>query len=198
MQSSLKAGLVLATLGLISLTACGEEAKNISEGAKNSITETTQKATEGAQKASEAAGKISDAGQKTVANTAQSATEGAQKMADGAEKAAQSAQSKVTETVASATFVTSLTGMKDGVSKAISSVKAGDFKTAQAEVSQLQETWGKIRETAEKHSGANYKTVNDQLAVVQTALKAPSPDKTKILSEFQSLSTAVAGLIASK
>lgn len=175
-----KATLAIAAFSLLSLTACGEEAKNAAEGAKDAMGKTTQTATEGAQKAGDSAMKVGD----------------------GAMKAATSAKDAVASNVASVAGVLSLKdsipNLKDSAASALAAVKTGDFKTAQGEVTKLQESWAKVDDIVKKQSGESFKKISTTLKTVQTDLNAPNPDKAKIIAELQSLSSAVSGLAALK
>jgi hypothetical protein len=163
-----KATLAIAAFSLFALTACGEEATKVTEGA--------QKAGEGAQKAGE---------------NAMKAGEGAVKAGEKAMKAGEGAMGLMS-------LKDSIPGLKDSATAALTAAKAGDFKTAQTEVTKLQESWNKVGGIVKTHSAGNYDKISSTLKTVQTELKAPSPDKAKITSDLQALSTNVTGLVAVK
>ncbi|WP_404784559.1 hypothetical protein [Altericista sp. CCNU0014] len=194
-----KATLAIAAFSIFALTACGEEATKVTEGAKNAVDQTAKTATEGAQKAGEGAIKAGEVAMKTTTEGAQKAGEGAMKAADSAKGAATGLVDKATTGAAGLmSLKDSIPGLKDGAAAALTAVKAGDFKTAQAEATKLQESWGKVSEIVKARSGGSYDKISATLKTVQTELKAPSPDKAKIMSDLQSLSTEVKGLVAIK
>jgi hypothetical protein len=165
-----KATLAIAAFSLFALTACGGEAAKVTEGA--------QKAGEGAMKAT---------------------TEGAQKAGEGAMKAGEGAMKATTESAMGLmSLKDSIPGLKDSAAAALTAAKTGDFKTAQEEVTKLKGSWEKVGAIVKTHSAGNYDKINSTLKTVQTELKAPSPDKAKIVADLQSLSTNVTGLVAVK
>ncbi len=164
-----KATLAIAAFSLFALTACGEEATKVTEGAKDAVGQTAKTATEGAQKAGE----------------------GAMKAGESAQKAGEGAMGLMS-------LKDSIPELKDSAAAALTAAKAGDFKTAQAEVTKLQGSWDKVGGMVKTHSAGSYDKISSTLKTVQTELKAPSPDKAKIMSDLQSLSTNVTGLVAVK
>ncbi len=188
MKNRFKAAtLAVAAFSILSLTACGEEVKNATEGAKDTVGKT---AAESAQKASEGAMKAGE--------TAQKAGETAMKAADTAKVAAGDAADKAKGAMSLVALKDTIPGLKNDAAAAMTAVKAGDFKTAQAEVTKLQESWGKVSEMVKTHSSGSFEKVTTTLKTVQTELKAPTPDKTKVLADLTSLSSAVSGLVAIK
>jgi hypothetical protein len=184
MKNRLKAAtLAMAAFSILSLTACGEEV----EGAKDAVGKT---AAEGAQKAGESAMKAGEGAQK--------AGESAMKAGEAAKVAAGSAADKAKGAMSLVALKDSIPGLKDNAAAAMTAVKAGDFKAAQAEVTKLQESWGKVSEMVKTSSSGSYDKVSATLKTVQTELKAPTPDKTKVLADLTSLSSAVSGLVAVK
>lgn len=175
----------LSILGLVSLTACGgEDAKTVTDAAKDATGKVTDVAKDTAGKTTDAAGKVTDAAKDTAGKT----TDAAKGTVDKAMSMAGNL----------AGIKDGVMGMKDGVATTLTAVKAGDFAKAQAEATKLQASWGKISETVEKQSGGSYKTINDGLKTVQTSLKDANPDKAKITSQLQSVATAVTGLLGPK
>jgi hypothetical protein len=222
-----KATLAIATVSLLALTACGGDATKVTEGAKDAVDQTAKTATEGVTKAGEGAMKAGDAAKDAVGGVATKAGEGATKAGEGAMKAGDAAKdavggvaTKAGEGVAKAgdaakdavggvatkaggvmglvALKDTIPGLKDSATAAIAAVKSGDFKGAQAEATKLQESWGKVSEMVKTHSGGSYEKINSTLKTVQTELKAPSPDKTKILADLTSLSSSVSGLVSIK
>jgi hypothetical protein len=189
MKNRFKAAtLAVAAFSILSLTACGEEVKNAAEGAKDTVGKT---ATEGVQKAGEGAMKAGEGAQK--------AGEGAMKAADTAKVAVGDVADKAKGAMGSLVALKdSIPGLKDSAGAAITAAKTGDFKTAQAEVTKVQESWGKVSEMVKTRSGGSFEKVSSTLKTVQTELKAPTPDKTKVLAELTSLSSAVSGLASVK
>jgi phage-related protein len=199
MMNRFKATIAIAALSLLSLTACGEEVKNAAEGAKDTVGQTAQSATEGAKKAGEGAMKAGDGAMKATTEGAQKAGEGAMKAGEGAMKATTSAKDAVAGGVGGIlSLKDSIPNLKDSAASALTAVKAGDFKTAQAEVTKLQESWGKVSEIVKKQPGGSFEKISTTLKTVQGELKAPSPDKTKIMADLQSLSSSVTGLASLK
>jgi hypothetical protein len=178
MKNRFKAAtLAIAAFSILSLTACGEEVKN-------TAADSAQKASEGAMKAGEGA---------------QKAGESAMKAADSAKVAAGNAADKAKGAMGNLVALKdSIPGLKDNAAAAITAVKAGDFKAAQTEITKLQESWGKVSEMVKTNSSGSYEKVSTTLKTVQTELKAPNPDKTKVMADLTSLSSAVSGLAAIK
>jgi hypothetical protein len=200
-----KATLAITAISLFALTACGGDATKVTEGAKDAVDKTAKTATEGATKAGEGAMKAGDAAKDAVGGVATKAGEGAMKAGEGAMKAGDAAKDAVGGVATKAGGVMglvalkdSIPGLKDSATAAIAAVKTGDFKGAQAEATKLQESWGKVSEMVKTHSGGSYDKINSTLKTVQTELKAPSPDKTKILADLTSLSSSVTGLVSVK
>jgi hypothetical protein len=200
-----KATLAITAISLFALTACGGDATKVTEGAKDAVDKTAKTATEGATKAGEGAMKAGDAAKDAVGGVATKAGEGAIKAGEGAMKAGDAAKDAVGGVATKAGGVMglvalkdSIPGLKDSATAAIAAVKTGDFKGAQAEATKLQESWGKVSEMVKTHSGGSYDKINSTLKTVQTELKAPSPDKTKILADLTSLSSSVTGLVSVK
>jgi hypothetical protein len=186
------AALAIAVLSLSTLTACGEEAKNATEGATNTVTQTAQKATEGAGKATEGATKA--------------ATEGATKATEGAQKVATSGKDAMTGTMDKAkSMAGNVMEMKDGapamiagVTATTTAVKAGDFAKAKDELAKLQGTWGKMRESTEQKSPESYKAINEGLDKAQTELSEPKPETDKVLASLTSISGPLKTLVGMK
>jgi hypothetical protein len=200
-----KATLAITAISLFALTACGGDATKVTEGAKDAVDKTAKTATEGATKAGEGAMKAGDAAKDAVGGVATKAGEGTMKAGEGAMKAGDAAKDAVGGVATKAGGVMglvalkdSIPGLKDSATAAIAAVKTGDFKGAQAEATKLQESWGKVSEMVKTHSGGSYDKINSTLKTVQTELKAPSPDKTKILADLTSLSSSVTGLVSVK
>jgi hypothetical protein len=200
-----KATLAITAISLFALTACGGDATKVTEGAKDAVDKTAKTATEGATKAGEGAMKAGDAAKDAVGGVATKAGEGMTKAGEGAMKAGDAAKDAVGGVATKAGGVMglvalkdSIPGLKDSATAAIAAVKTGDFKGAQAEATKLQESWGKVSEMVKTHSGGSYDKINSTLKTVQTELKAPSPDKTKILADLTSLSSSVTGLVSVK
>jgi hypothetical protein len=187
----------LSILGLVSLTACGEEAKNVTDAAKDATGSVTDVAKDAAGKTTDAAGKVGDAAKDATGKTVDAAKDTAGKTTDAAKGTVDKAMGMAGNL---AGIKDGVLGMKGGVANTLTAVKAGDFAKAQTEATKLQTSWGKISETVEKQSGAggSYKTINDGLKTVQTSLKDAKPDKAKITSQLQSVATAVTGLIGPK
>jgi hypothetical protein len=198
----------LSILGLVSLTACGEEAKNVTDAAKDATGSVTNVAKDAAGKTTDAAGKVGDAAKDTAGKTVDAAKDATGKTVDTAKdtagKTTDAAKGAVDKAMGMAGNLAGIKdgvlGMKGGVATTLTAVKAGDFAKAQTEATKLQTSWGKISETVEKQSGAggSYKTINDGLKTVQTSLKDAKPDKVKITSQLQSVATAVTGLLGPK
>jgi hypothetical protein len=222
-----KATLAIATFSLLALTACGGDATKVTEGAKDAVDKTAKTATEGATKAGEGAMKAGDAAKDAVGGAATKAGEGAMKAGEGAMKAgdaakdavggvatkagegaikagdtAKNAASKVATNVTGAAGLLSLTqaipGLKTSATAALDAVKKGDFKAAQEEATKLQDSWTKVSEVVKTKSGGSFDKIGSTLKTVQTELKAPSPDKAKIVTDLTSLSSSVAGLASIK
>jgi hypothetical protein len=190
-----KAPLAIAAISLFALTACGGDATKVTEGAKDAIDQTAKTATEGVTKAGEGAMKAGDAAKDAVGGAATKAGEGVTKAGDAAKDAVGGVATKAMGLVA---LKDSIPGLKDSATAAIAAVKTGDFKGAQAEATKLQESWSKVSETVKASSGGSYEKITSTLKTVQTELKAPSPDKTKILADLTSLSSSVTGLASLK
>jgi hypothetical protein len=204
-----KATLAIATVSLLALTACGGDATKVTEGAKDAVDQTAKTATEGVTKAGEGvtkagegAMKAGDAAKEAVGGVATKAGEGVTKAGEGAMKAGDAAKDAVggvaTKAMGLVALKDSIPGLKDSATAAIAAVKTGDFKGAQAEMTKLQESWGKVSEMVKTSSGGSYDKISSTLKTVQTELKAPSPDKTKILADLTSLSSSVSGLASLK
>jgi hypothetical protein len=215
-----KATLAIAAFSIFALTACGGDATKVADDAKNAVDQTAKTATEGASKAGEGAMKAGDAAKDAVGGVATKAGEGAMKAGDtakdavggvatkageGAMKAgdtAKDAAAKVAGNVTGAAGLLSLTqtipGLKTGVTAALDAVKKGDFKAAQEEATKLQESWTKVSDVVKTKSGGSFDKISSTLKTVQTELKAPSPDKAKIISDLTSLSSSVTGLASIK
>jgi hypothetical protein len=215
-----KATLAIAAFSIFALTACGGDATKVADDAKNAVDQTAKTATEGASKAGEGAMKAGDAAKDAVGGVATKAGEGAMKAGDtakdavggvatkageGAMKAgdtAKDAAAKVAGNVTGAAGLLSLTqtipGLKSGVTAALDAVKKGDFKAAQEEATKLQESWTKVSDVVKTKSGGSFDKISSTLKTVQTELKAPSPDKAKIISDLTSLSSSVTGLASIK
>jgi hypothetical protein len=190
-----KAPLAIAAISLFALTACGGDATKVTEGAKDAIDQTAKTATEGVTKAGEGAMKAGDAAKDAVGGAATKAGEGVTKAGDAAKDAVGGVATKAMGLVA---LKDSIPGLKDSATAAIAAVKTGDFKGAQAEATKLQESWSKVSETVKASSSGSYEKITSTLKTVQTELKAPSPDKTKILADLTSLSSSVTGLASLK
>jgi uncharacterized phage infection (PIP) family protein YhgE len=183
--------ILALSLSLFALTACGEETKTVTDAAKDGAGAATDIA-------KGTAGAAADAAKDTAvkaADTAKNAADTAKNAADTAKNAAGTAAEMAGKAMG---MKDGVMGMKDGIAAAQTAIKAGDFQAAQTEVTKLKESWGKISETVEKQSGVSYKTINDGLANVETSLKDAKPDKDKVVSQLQSLTTTVTGLVASK
>jgi hypothetical protein len=188
--------ILALSLSLFALTACGEETKTVTDAAKDATgaaadvaKDTTGKAVDVAK---DATGKTVDAAKDATGKTVDAAKDATGKATD----TAKGAMGSVTDMAGKMMGIKDgAMGMKDGVAAALVAVKAGDFKAAQTEATKLKESWGKISDTVEKQSGGSYKTINDGIASVETSLKDAKPDKAKVTSQLQSLTTAVAGLI---
>jgi hypothetical protein len=197
-----KATLAIAAISLFALTACGGDATKVTEGAKDAVDKTAKTATEGVTKAGEGAMKAGDAAKDAAGGVATKAGEGMTKAGEGAMKAGDAAKDAVggvaTKAMGLVALKDSIPGLKDSATAAIAAVKSGDFKGAQAEATKLQESWSKVSETVKTSSGGSYDKISSTLKTVQTELKAPSPDKTKILADLTSLSSSVSGLASLK
>jgi hypothetical protein len=200
-----KATLAITALSLLTLTACGGEATKVTDGAKEVVDNTAKTATEGAMKAGEGAMKAGDAAKDAVGGVATKAGEGAMKAGEGAMKAgdaAKDAASKVATNATGAAGLLSLTqaipGLKTSATAALDAVKKGDFKAAQEEATKLQDSWTKVSDVVKSKSGGSFDKISSTLKTVQTELKAPSPDKAKIVTDLTSLSSSVAGLASIK
>jgi uncharacterized phage infection (PIP) family protein YhgE len=183
--------LALSILGLVALTACGEETKTVTGTAKD----TTGKV---ADTAKDAMGKTSDTAKDAIGKISDTAKDATGKTADTAKDAMSKIDNAKSAAEKSVGMASGLAGMKDGVNNTLTAVKAGDFAKAKTEATELQASWGKISETVEKQSAGSYKNINDGLKNVQASLKDAKPDKTKIVAQLQSLATSVTGLIAKK
>jgi hypothetical protein len=197
-----KATLAIAAVSLFALTACGGDATKVTEGAKDAVDKTAKTATEGVTKAGEGAMKAGEGAKDAVGGVATKAGEGVTKAGEGAMKAGDAAKDAVggvaTKAMGLVALKDSIPGLKDSATAAIAAVKSGDFKGAQAEATKLQESWSKVSETVKTSSGGSYDKISSTLKTVQTELKAPSPDKTKILADLTSLSSSVTGLASLK
>jgi hypothetical protein len=219
-----KATLAIAAVSLFALTACGGDATKVTEGAKDAVDKTAKTATEGVTKAGEGVTKAGDAAKDAVGGAATKAGEGVTKAGEGAMKAGDAAKDAVggaatkagegvtkvgdaakdavggvaTKAMGLVALKDSIPGLKDSATAAIAAVKSGDFKGAQAEATKLQESWSKVSETVKTSSSGSYDKISSTLKTVQTELKAPSPDKTKILADLTSLSSSVTGLASLK
>ncbi len=177
--------ILALSLSLFALTACGEETKTVTDAAKDATGAA-------ADVAKDAAGKTVDAAKDTTGKAVDTAKDATGKATDTAKGAVGSVTAMASKAMG---IKDGAIGMKDSVAAALTAAKSGDFKTAQTEATKLKESWGKISELVEKQSGDSYKTINDGLANVETSLKDANPDKAKVTSQLQSLTTAGAGLI---
>jgi hypothetical protein len=193
-----KATLAIATVSLLALTACGGDATKVTEGAKDAVDQTAKTAAEGATKAGEGAMKAGDAAKDAVGGVATKAGEGAMKAGDAAKDAASKVATNATGAAGLLSLTQSIPGLKTSATAALDAVKKGDFKGAQAEATKLQESWGKVSDVVKTKSGGSFDKISSTLKTVQTELKEPSPDKTKIISDLTSLSSSVAGLASIK
>jgi hypothetical protein len=215
-----KATLAISAISLFALTACGGDATKVTEGAKDAVENTAKTATEGVTKAGEGAMKAGDTAKDAVGGVATKAGEGAMKAGDAAKDAvggvatkagegamkagdtAKDAASKVATNVTGAAGLLSLTqaipGLKTSATAALDAVKKGDFKAAQEEATKLQDSWTKVSDVVKTKSGGSFDKISSTLKTVQTELKEPSPDKTKIVTDLTSLSSSVAGLVSIK
>jgi hypothetical protein len=193
-----KATLAIAAVSLFALTACGGDATKVTEGAKDAVDQTAKTATEGVTKAGEGAMKTGDAAKDAVGGVATKAGEGVAKAGDAAKDAVGGVATKAGGVMGLVALKDTIPGLKDSATAAIAAVKSGDFKGAQAEATKLQESWSKVSEMVKTHSGGSYDKISSTLKTVQTELKAPSPDKTKILADLTSLSSSVSGLASLK
>jgi hypothetical protein len=173
---SFKATLAIAALSMFVLTACGGDATKVADDAKNAVDQTAKTATEGATKAGE----------------------GAMKAGDTAKDSATKMAGNVTGAAGLLSLTQTIPGLKTGTTAALDAVKKGDFKAARAETTKLQDSWTKVSDVVKNKSGGSFDKINSTLKTVQTELKEPSPDKTKIVSDLTSLSSSFAGLASIK
>jgi hypothetical protein len=166
--------IAIAVLSISTLTACSEDAKNAAGGAKDSVTQTAgnaaDKATEGTQKAANA-GKDGMTG---TMDKAKSMAGNVMAMKDGAP------------------------AMITGVNATIAAVKAKDFPKAKDEVTKLQGTWGKMRESVEKKSPEKANAINAGLDKAQTELSEPKPEADKVMASLNSITGPLKTLVAMK
>jgi hypothetical protein len=164
------AALAIAVLSLSTLTACGEEAKNVAEGTKDTATQSAGNAAGGASKTA-ASGKDAMTGKM---DKVKSMAGNVMAMKDGAP------------------------AMIAGVTAATTAVKAGDFAKAKDEVAKLQGVWGKMRESTEQKSPESYKAINEGLGKAQTELSEPKPETNKVLASLNSISGPLKTLVSMK
>jgi soluble cytochrome b562 len=169
---------------LLLITACNrpqtptsESSPTASPKAEKSLKTTSEQASKSVQSA---------------LDKAKSATEQASQKAQSTIKQAQSAADQATKSASEAVkgvinLKQGLQGLATGVSSTLTAVKSGDFTTAQQEFSQLQENWTKIGDTVKTKSDKVYQQINSQVTTVGTLLKQPNPDRTKLVTELQSL-----------
>jgi hypothetical protein len=155
--------LTIAVFSVVPLAGC-QQAQDAADQAKDTATET-------ADQAKNTAGSAADQAKDTATSTA-----------DQAKKAAGGAVDQAKNLTAN---LTGINDMKDGVTKTIASVQAGDFTKAKEDFTKVQDSWGTVGGSMKNNK--NYSAISEGVTGIQTSLNGEKPDSGAIVGQLQGL-----------
>lgn len=163
-----KAALATAALGLLTLTACGEQVQDVTDAAGDATDTAGEVTGTVTDKAGEATGTVTDkAGEVTGAVT----------------DTVEGAKDKVAT-------LAGLPGFTSSANATLDAVKAGDFETAKTEVANLQESWSSISDEVQQKAPDVHTKVEEGISSVSSGLEGGAPDT-------EQLTTTINDMIAS-
>ena len=168
-----KSALAVTALGLMTLTACGEQVKDATDKAGDVTGAATDKAGEVTGAVTDKAGEVTGA----VTDKAGEVTGAVTDTVDGA-------KDKVGELTS---LATGLPAFKDSATAALDAVKAGDFETAKAEAGKLQESWTGIADQVKEKAPDAHTSIEEGIASLKTGLEGDAPDADQLTSTVTDL-----------
>lgn len=78
--------------------------------------------------------------------------------------------------------------MKTVVANTTREVEANNFAKAQKEFGGFEEYWEKVEDGVKAKSAETYKEIENDMDNITNGLRVPSPNKTKVIADLQSLS----------
>ncbi|MEM9136615.1 MAG: hypothetical protein AAGB01_04620 [Cyanobacteria bacterium P01_F01_bin.42] len=172
----IKAALAASAVALATLTACGEQVKDVTDKAGDVTGAVTDKAGEVTGAVTDKAGEVTGA----VTDTVEGAKDKVAETAEGAKDAVGN--------IASLGDVPAFTA---SANSALDAVKNGDFDTAKTEVAKLQESWGSIADKVKEKSPEVHTKIEEGVGSVKSALDGDTPDAAKIQSTITDIIASV-------
>ncbi|NJN24249.1 MAG: hypothetical protein HC810_07510 [Acaryochloridaceae cyanobacterium RL_2_7] len=157
-----KSALAVTALGLMTLTACGEQVKEATDTAGEVTGAVTDKAGEVTGEVTDKAGEVTGAVTDTV---------------DGA-------KDKMGELTG---LATGLPAFKDSAAAALEAVQGGDFETAKTEVTKLQEAWTGIADQVKEKAPDAHTKIEEGLGSLTSGLEGDSPDGAQLSTTIQDM-----------
>jgi putative protein kinase ArgK-like GTPase of G3E family len=83
------------------------------------------------------------------------------------------------------------TGLQQVVDNTTSAIEADDFAKAKQEFGQFETYWQTVEDGVKAKSASTYKIIEDEMDNVTNGLRAPNPNKAKLLANLKSLSSTL-------
>ena len=167
-----KIALAAAALGLSTLTACGEQVKEVTDAAGD-VTD----------KAGDVTGAVTDKAGDVTGAVTDKAGDVAGEVTDKVE----GAKDKVGELTSLAGGIPAFTA---SATTTLDAVKSGNFDVAKEEVAKLQDSWGSISDQVKEKAPDVHTKIEEGIGSVTSGLEGDAPDSEQI-------SSTITGMISS-
>jgi uncharacterized protein YjbJ (UPF0337 family) len=179
-MANFKTALVVTALGLMTLTACGEQVKDVTDAAgdaKDKAGEVTGNVTD---KAGEVTGSVTDKAGEVTGSVTDKAGEVTGSVTDKVEGAKDT--------------VGDLTGLAAGIpaftasaTTTLDAVKSGDFTTAKEEAVKLKDSWGSIADQVKEKAPDAHTKIEAGIGTLTSGLEGEAPNKEQLTSNVMDL-----------
>lgn len=160
-----KTAFVITALGLMTLTACGEQVKEVTDAAGD-VTD----------KAGEVTGKVTET-------------------AEGAKDVIATKAGDAKDALGGLTGLAALPAFKDNATAALDAVKAGDFATAKEKVAGLKDSWGAIADQVKEKAPEAHTAIETGVGDLSAGLESDTPNKEELTAKANNIISGITDAI---
>lgn len=185
---SFKSALAVTALGLMTLTACGEQVKEATDKAGDVTGAVTDKAGEVTGAVTDKAGEVTGAVTDKAGEVTGAVTDKAGEVTGAVTDTIDGAKDKVGELTG---LAAGIPAFKDSATSALDAVKSGDFETAKAEASKLQESWSGIADQVKAKAPDAHTKIEEGITSLKSGLEGDAPDAGQLTSTITDMVSSI-------